>query len=391
MRAAKTAPKPCHVYLTFGTNASSSVIVHAHSSKAWTSAVVRYSMDTTLSISTAAMGIKMDLEITRYVYYAEISGLSPDTIYHFDVGDAADPTSFATVRKFNTAPLSGPIQFVSGGDLGTGPKTSKLIASAATHDPLYMALGGDIAYANAMRSCYQRWDQWIQLYTDNAVSPGGLTIPIVASVGNHEAGGFAQPLSHMPYYTRYFVQESLNGRQPEDLPTHHVQYISNQVLVSLDSNVVATPASQVDWLTSTLSTAPSGSFKTAIYHAPAYPSVRVFTDPDSTAVRTSFVPVFDAHQLAVSFENHDHAYKRTHRLKGGVADATGTLYVGDGAMGVDARIPASSTAIPADRPYLAQRLGRSFYLLVSLDASSYNVTAIDDTAAIFDTYSSTYP
>jgi len=334
----------------------------------------------------------MDLEITRYVYYAELTGLLPDTVYHFDVGDAADPTSFATVLKFKTAPISGPIHFVSGGDLGTGPKTSKLIKGAASHEPLYMALGGDIAYANAMRSCYQRWDQWLKLYTDNALTPSGLTVPIVASVGNHEAGGFDQPLSHLPYYTRYFVQESLSGRKPQDLPTHHVQYISNQVLVALDSNVVASPASQVDWLTSTLSAAPSGSFKTAIYHAPAYPSVRAFTDPESTAVRTNFIPVFDAHQLAVSFENHDHAYKRTHRLKGGVADATGTLYVGDGAMGVDSRISSTPGAMPSSsKPYLDFIVGRSFYILVSVDSTSYNVTAIDETATTFDSFSNSYP
>lgn len=333
----------------------------------------------------------MDLEISRYVHYAEVSGLLPDTIYHFDVGDAADPTSFATTRKFRTAPTSGPIQFVSGGDLGTGPKTSKLIAGAASHEPLYMALGGDLAYANAMRSCYQRWDQWLQLYINNAITPSGLTIPIVASIGNHEAGGFGQPLSHLPYYTRYFVQESLSGRQPQDLPTHHVQYISNQVLVALDSDVVTTPASQVSWLTSILAAAPVGSFKTAIYHAPGYPSVRAFTDPESTAVRTHFVPVFDAQKLAVSFENHDHAYKRTHRLKNGIADGTGTLYVGDGAMGVDSRISSTPPPIPSGRGYLDFFVGRSFYILVSLDSTSYNVTAIDDTAAIFDSFSNSYP
>jgi hypothetical protein len=387
---AKTAPKPCHVYLTFGTNASTTVIVHYHSSKQFNSPVVLFSADNSLSLQATAVGIKMDLEIKRWVYYAELTGLAPDTSYNFIAGDAGDPDSFSIGKKFWTAPVDGDTKFISGGDLGLSSRTAKLVKAAAASNPLYMALGGDLAYANAMKSCYPRWDAFLSMYEENAVSSTGHTIPIVAAVGNHEAGGFAQPLNHLPFYTRYFVQESLNGRQPQDLPTYHVKYISRQVLISLDSNVIVSPEKQVDWLKTTLSAAPANSFKTAIYHAPAYPSVRAFSDEESKIVRDHFAPVFDSNALAVSFENHDHAYKRTHRLKAGVADPTGTLYIGDGAMGVSSRIPATQTTIPVDRPYLAQLQGRSFYLVVTVGSADYDIAAIDDGSVTFDSVTHQY-
>lgn len=41
--------------------------------------------------------------------------------------------------------------------------------------------------------------------------------------------------------------------------------------------------------------------------------------------------------MKLSFENHDHSYKRTKRLKNNVEDVNGTVYLGDGCLGVDAR------------------------------------------------------
>jgi hypothetical protein len=236
------------------------------------------------------------------------------------------------------------------------------------------------------------WDSFLKLYQDNAVTPSGLTVPIVASVGNHEAGGFDQPLSRLRFYTRYFVQESLEGRQPQELPTHHVQYISNQVMIALDSQVVETAASQVGWLSTTLSSAAPGSFKTALYRAPEYPSVRPFNDAESTAVHKIFVPVFDQHNLAVSFENHDHAYKRTNRMRGGNTDPTGTLYwVMERWEFLLPENFLSPLPSPSDKPYLVQRQARSFFLHVKVNPGNYTVDAIDSSSMIFDSVCNTYP
>lgn len=344
-----------------------------------------------MNLTANATKYKMDLEVPRWVYYAEINDLLPSTSYQFVAGDLNNNQSFSDTKFVRSAPLSGPFSFISGGDVGLESFAPILLEKAASHEPLYIAIGGDIAYENAMSSCYGRWDDWFTMYEKYAVTPSGYSLPIVAAVGNHEAGGFYRPMSSLRFYTRYFVQEALNGRKPEQLPSYHAHQISNQLLIALDSEVISTAASQVPWLTSTLAAAPAGSFKTAIYHAPGYPAYRPIDEPNSKAIRDHFVPVFDEHQLAVSFENHDHVYKRTHRIKGGVSDANGTLYVGDGAMGVRSREPPHTLAIPSDRPYLQQWQGRSFYLLVNVTATEYAISAIDQTSFQFDSFNNTYP
>lgn len=353
--------------------------------------MVNYSSDATLNLTVSATSYKMDLEVSRYVYYAELTGLDPETNYRFVVGDASNNKTTSTTKFIRTAPASGPFTFISGGDVGMESYAPILLKAAAAQDPLYMAIGGDISYENAIRSCYGRWDEWFSMYEKNAVTPGGYMIPIVASVGNHEAGGFDRPRSSLTFFTRYFVQESLAGRSPEKLPSYHAHQISNQLMVVLDSDVISTPASQVSWLNSTLSAAPAGSFKSAIYHAPGYPAYRAVNQHTSKNIRDYFVPVFDQHQLAVSFENHDHVYKRTHRLRGGEIYANGTLYVGDGAMGVKSREAPQVLSIPADRPYLQQWQGRSFYLLVNVNSTDYSISAIDQNNLEFDSFSNPYP
>lgn len=375
----------------FGRDASSSVIVHYHASKKYKNPVVRFSTDGILNHTISAKMFDLELEVDRWIYYAEMNSLLPDTTYYFAAGDASDSKSFTDTKSFVTAPLTAPYTFVSGGDVGVGPLAPKLLKSAAAKRPLFMALGGDLAYDNGIRACYGRYDDFFSQYEKNAVTPEGHMIPMVAAIGNHETGGFDRPMSSSKFYKRYFVQEPLGGKNPTSLPSYHAHTIGNQVMVALDSSVVSTPKSQASWLDQVLGAAPTGSFKTAIYHAPAYPAYRAFNDPISKALRDHFVPVFDRHALTVSFENHDHVYKRTHRLKGGKADATGTLYVGDGAFGVASRQDPKPLPIPSDRPYLAQYQGRSFYFLVNVTATEYSMRAIDQFDATFDSFSNSYP
>ena len=272
--------------------------------------------------------------------------------------------------------------------MGVTEAAVTLVKNAALLEPLYMALGGDLAYENGIRACYPRWDKFLSNWETNAITPTGYTIPIITSPGNHEAGGWEQPMKNMRFYNRYFVHEDMAGKQAWELPLHHVHYISNQVLVALDSHVIESPASQVEWLTGVLNSSAPGSLKMAMYHAPGYPSVRLMSNPESTGVRTHFVPVFDAHGLTVGLENHDHAYKRTKLLLGGVENPSGVLYIGDGAMGVKPR----TTVTLSGRDYLETVVAKQFYIHVrprnAENLVNFNVYDIDNN--IFDSVNKTY-
>lgn len=368
---AKSGNKPCHTYLTFNTNASTDVIVHFHSSKLYS--------DPKVFVGTAA-GVysqifvatshKLDMitERDRWIYYGFLRNLQPNSTYYFTAGDGNNPAadSFTPEKKFRTAPASGDVPFVTGGDMGITEVAKTLLKNAAAREPTYIALGGDLAYANGLAACYPRWDKFLTNLEENAVTPTGYTVPFIMAAGNHEAGGWEQPLKNMRFYTRYFVHENLAGRAARNLPLHHVHYIGDSVLVSLDSHVIETPASQKDWLTNILSTAPAGSLKMAMYHAPGYPSVRPMSNTESTGVRTNFVPIFQDHGLTVSFENHDHAYKRTKLLINDVENPGGVLYVGDGAMGVKPRATVSISG----RDYLEKLEAKNFYIHVTPNTSN---------------------
>ena len=45
------------------------------------------------------------------------------------------------------------------------------------------------------------------------------------------------------------------------------------------------------------------------------------------------LPLFERHRVPVVLEHHDHAFKRTKPLLGGLADPNGVLYLGDGSWG----------------------------------------------------------
>lgn len=383
-----TAPKPCHTYITFNTNASTDAIVHFQTSSLYKSPFVMYGTTSgvyTNTVNASSHYMSQLSEITRYVNLGYLRALTPSTTYYFVAGDATDGTNatFTVEKKFRTAPATGPFSFVTGGDMGVSTAAQSLLQYAASTEPTFFAMGGDLAYANSITSCYGRWDDWLDQLETYMVTPMGYTVPMISAPGNHEAGGWQQPISGMNFYNHYFAFENLLGRALPSLPLHHQHFISNLVFLFLDSWVVESPASQVSWITSALANATArGSWSAAIYHAPGYPSFRPLSDVESTAVRTHFVPAFEEGGLTVAFENHDHAWKRTKLLWESQPNATGILYMGDGAMGVTPRTGLSL----AGRDYLNTSAPNNFYISAVVEATGVDLTSVDASNATFDSY-----
>ncbi len=42
--------------------------------------------------------------------------------------------------------------------------------TAAQLDPRFALLGGDLAYANALPTCYRVWDKWFDMWEENMVT-----------------------------------------------------------------------------------------------------------------------------------------------------------------------------------------------------------------------------
>jgi hypothetical protein len=165
-------------------------------------------------------------------------------------------------------------------------------------------------------------------------------IPMVACIGNHEVdGGYGQPRTKAPFFYALF-----DGLYPETgyATLDFGDYLS---LVLLDTGHTSPiGGAQASWLERTLQARQDRPHVVVVNHVPAYPS---FRNPEPTPSkdgktmklgtgelnRKHWVPLFEKYRVPVVLEHHDHTFKRTKPLLGGLAHANGVLYLGDGSWG----------------------------------------------------------
>src|SRR5262249_15509426 len=136
-------------------------------------------------------------------------------------------------------------------------------------------------------------------------------------------------------------------------------YMSIFLLDSGHTNPVG--GKQAEWLAKMMQVRKDTPHKFALYHVPAYPSVHKIDKEIGAEIRKFWVPSFDTYHLTAAFENHEHAYKRTHPLLAGMIVADGVVYVGDGGWGV--KNPRAPRRVH-EKSYLANALSARHFLVV---------------------------
>jgi len=254
--------------------------------------------------------------------------------------------------------------------------------NAASVDPYFAMIGGDITYDNGFPACYYRWDQWFDNWNKRMVTRDGYSIPIIASIGNHEAGGFFSNTGNDPYYSAYFPQQTgINLISPRSRSTYHSHQLNkNASIFVLDSDIVTRMDSQVGWLEDEMRKYANTPIKISLYHGNLYPAV---PDSGDSSIEQQgkqyWTPIFEKYNLTTSFENHCHAYKRTFPLRADKVADDGVVYFGDGAWGVDPREPSKSwyTEVVAKKQH---------FFHVRIDNNTITVDAIDAGMKVFDTW-----
>lgn len=330
-------------------------------------------------VTTASAVTELPLPVgegPRYSQAILLSKLTPDTVYHFVVSVASGAEISASF-SFRTLPAYGEVPIVIGGDSGTEPGFAQLLDVVSKRDTRLVVVAGDISYANGLRSCYRRWDEWLAIWHKHMKTVEGHLMPIITSIGNHDVG----PGGYGTFWSGLFVQnkQALTAVRWQDRQTYHAHLISNHTLLMvLDTGHVVEPANQVPWMENVLSSHADLPNKLAAYHIPLYPSRRSYSDPINIDLRQHWLPVFDQHKLDVGFEHHDHSYKRTKKLKGGQPNANGTLYLGDGCFGVPAK------PFDVSRPYLEKASATEHGFFIKLAEQKLDIEAFDTTGHIFD-------
>tara|TARA_R110002050_G_scaffold134097_1_gene256703 strand:+ start:414 stop:1979 length:1566 start_codon:yes stop_codon:yes gene_type:complete len=344
---------PCHVYLTVPERMDTRMIVNFHTLRETPNPRVYYDVvshaDVPFEVRLNAYAFSVEAtqiamtavhESTRFVAWADLTNLLPNTRYYFIAGNGTNESYYTQERFFVTAPTVEPYTFSVGGDLGLKQIGYDLLSDAASYDPLFISICGDLVYDQGMPYCYKRWDVFFQRWDAQVRGSDGRVIPMMTCAGNHEGGwdiydparnaAFLQPyfphstgLQEVPVYSRSTIHSHTIGTR-----TH---------MIVLDSGHWLRAEKQVEYLREQLQKARAeGRFALPTYHVGQYRSDASARSEDNTMeMRRFWGPLFDEYNVPLAFEEHDHTYKRTYPLRNGQAAANGTVYLGDGAIGVD--------------------------------------------------------
>jgi acid phosphatase type 7 len=312
------------------------------------------------------------------VFRSLLTGLKPGTEYSFRIGRSSPVYKFATMP----AKATNAIQFVSGGDCGINAAAVANNIQAARQNPSFAVVGGDLGYDNG-RSVEVSM-AFIRNYSKTMVTRDGRMIPMLACIGNHEVdGAYGKTRDKGTFFYPLF-----EGLYPDTgyATLDFGDYLS---LVMLDTGHTS-PISgdQAGWLEKVLKERESHPNVFAVNHVPCYPSFRNpvaavgSKDPDAGTgglQRKHWVPLFEKYRLPVVLEHHDHTFKRTKPLIGGMADSNGVMYLGDGSWG---RIRNPKKADPLS---VMARISEDFHLtLHRIQGEERFHLALDEQGMVMD-------
>lgn len=338
----------CHLYFTGTMNMSTSIIVnfqiYDYNPQNPFVKISTKEFEPNNGILIPGKMIQMNiLDEPRFQVWTDLNYLEPNTTYfvyggYYQGNDQNDPI-YSTMYKFRTTPSYGNVLFVSGGDIEWNPSAIQLAKVAASQEPYFAIIGGDIDYVGGRMACYRRFDSFFYNWNQYMKTPTGYSIPLVTCIGNHESGGFEQNKIQVGFYYDYFPHRlNISSLKDEDLyRTHQVSNHTN--IIILDSYIIEkrNERTQIDWLQEAIQTPYLN--KIAAYHTALYPSIPRALTWNSQLLINQWQPIFDQYNLTLGLEHHFHVFKRTFPIKGNQVVDKGTIYLGDGSFGVDPNIP----------------------------------------------------
>ncbi len=372
---APAAPRPDTLFLTWQRDPATTVTVQWIGAPSDAPDVYVSKWGATGAPGTATHATVRPFPLTNLrVFRVEVTGLLPGTEYQLRIG-----TQPATYR-FRTMPAKATdtFSFVSGGDCGVNAHAAAVNVLAAKQDPRFVVIGGDLAYDNG--SSPESVLGFLRNYNRHMTDSAGRLIPMLACIGNHEvAGGYGRSRADAPLFLSLF-----------DGLFHDTSYAALDFgdylsLVLLDTgHVSAVGGEQTDWLRKVLRERADRPHLVVANHVPAYPSYRAPDRSDGTGAdnRKYWCPLFERYGVDAVLEHHDHTFKRTHPLTGGLRDRYGVPYLGDGSWG---QLRAPNT--PEKRPYLAA-VGQAYHMTVHrLEGEQRYHIAMEEGGKLADAYS----
>lgn len=271
--------------------------------------------------------------VDKTYHHVLVEGLSANTTYYFRVGD--EKIGYSKEYKFQTLPSAADqeseVRLMVGGDMSVNEKIVETAQSALKENPHAIIVGGDIAYANGKVENESKWMDWFKKMERIMITADGRLIPLILAIGNHETSiGTAIPGNKVPFFYTLFPQAGEKAYFKRRLG-------ANSGLVILDTGHHTLHRAQKGFLEDALKSYKDLPHRLAAYHAPLYPNHRGYSGLWARRGRRHWGKLFDEYKLTVGFEHHDHTLKRTHVIRDKKVSPFGTVYVGDGCWGKNAR------------------------------------------------------
>jgi len=253
-----------------------------------------------------------------YIHDAELTGLSPNTVYYFICG--GENGGWSGERSFRTAPdQSTAFRFVAGGDSRSGSgdwpgSRDDVSRMMAKFNPSFVLFTGDFVNVGSDQA---EWDNWFAAAHEYWIDNNGLTIPIIPSIGNHEGAG-------TNYYGQFHLPENELWYSLDWGPDLHIIVLDSETSISGD---------QRDWLQQDLAAHENYTWKIAIFHRPAYSGG---PHGGNGQIVTYWTPLFDNYHVDLAISGHDHDYERTYPIYQDNVQPSpenGTIYIVTGGWG----------------------------------------------------------
>ncbi len=310
--------------------------------------------------TTPELGMTYESTGNTTLHAAELTGLTPDTHYHYTASSSG--VTIASAKFRTTPPPGSTFSFIAFGDCGTGSSSQYAVAKLMEAKKLTADLAlvlGDLVYPRGEQKDYT--SKFFKPY--KGLLPSLVTY---VTIGNHDIASDAKGL---PLLENFY----LPSNNPLEVERYYSFDYGDVHFVSLDCTLPVTPDSpQGKWFAADLakSTAP---WKIVYQHFTVYSSG---WHGSNAGLKASLTPVMISSGVDLMLSGHDHHYERSKSIDG-------ITYIVSGGGGTGLR----SIWAKGSFSKVAEKKHHFTYFTVS--PTKLSMVAIDKTGAVIDTFSLT--
>jgi acid phosphatase type 7 len=296
-------------------------------------------------------------ETSAWLHRVELTGLEPGSTYSVQLqreDEASEPFTFRTAPADREA-----FTFIAGGDTQSETQERKeMTAHAATLDPEFVLMSGDIVMRGMDENA---WDNWFDEWHDLMVTDEGRRVPIMPALGNHDVRGwimgdfetdaaFFYNRFNLPDPQNYYVIEYGDGFVVITLDSGHTSAFNEELDWFVDTGYYegtqrvhdSHDGQQRNWLEATLQQYEDRPWLMAHYHINAFATSEHYWEKPRYGrllMHEHWIPLFEQYGMNLVHEAHGHRLKRTHPVKNWEIDEDGVVYIGEGGWGTHMGVP----------------------------------------------------